>query len=322
MSTYTIQKAAQLTGLTAHTIRAWEKRYHAVVPSRTAHNRRYYNPDDILKLNLLKLAVEQGQRISKAAALSVDELKRLTNSVIDGTSVSAPIPVTDTPTPVPALSKPELFLNQCITYIEEFDPIPLENLLVKAYAELDSTTLINKLVVPLINEIGIRWYNGSLGIASEHMAAAMLTGFIQNLRNVYNNYQSGPPLITACPAGQQHELGALLVALSAASLGWRVIHLGANLPAADIIAAVNKINPGVLALSLVYTHSTAQTTDDLVLISESVSPLVNIIIGGRSAADYKEIIDQKHMMLIQDLNAFKLKLNEIKGIIEMMDKSH
>src|SRR5579871_2950965 len=74
---HTIKFVAQHTGLSAHTIRAWERRYAALSPERTATNRRLYSTDDMEKLSLLRRAVQAGHNIGQIARLSLSDLQRL-----------------------------------------------------------------------------------------------------------------------------------------------------------------------------------------------------------------------------------------------------
>ena len=77
MSEYNIQLASNLTGLTAHTLRAWEKRYSAVCPERSSSGRRLYSEGDIRKLRALNDLCSLGHNIGSIAAKNIDELNSL-----------------------------------------------------------------------------------------------------------------------------------------------------------------------------------------------------------------------------------------------------
>ena len=99
---YPINYASRQTGLTAHQIRAWERRYAAVVPERTASNRRMYSEADIVRLKLLTKARQSGHSLEQLAALSSEDLMRLLNA-------DTPHPATPTPRPTPIPTQaPEL----------------------------------------------------------------------------------------------------------------------------------------------------------------------------------------------------------------------
>ena len=78
-NTYPIKVVSNLTGLSIHVIRAWEKRYNVVVPERTDTNRRVYSHSDVEKLKLLSKASEKGYAIGSIAYLSIKDLKSIVN---------------------------------------------------------------------------------------------------------------------------------------------------------------------------------------------------------------------------------------------------
>ena len=75
MQYFNIQLASQLSGVASATIRAWEKRYNAVVPDRAENKHRLYSENDIEKLAVLFSLTELGQSIGKIAHLELEELK-------------------------------------------------------------------------------------------------------------------------------------------------------------------------------------------------------------------------------------------------------
>jgi DNA-binding transcriptional MerR regulator len=75
MQYFNIQVASQLSGVASATIRAWEKRYNAVIPDRAENKHRLYSEKDIEKLALLFKLTELGQGIGKIAHLDLNELK-------------------------------------------------------------------------------------------------------------------------------------------------------------------------------------------------------------------------------------------------------
>ena len=74
---FAIKYVSQRTGLTPHVIRAWEKRYNAVVPERSPKNRRLYSEEDIQRLLLLKTITDAGHNISQVAKLETEDLTNL-----------------------------------------------------------------------------------------------------------------------------------------------------------------------------------------------------------------------------------------------------
>jgi len=90
-----INVAARRAGLTAHVIRAWERRYEAIVPERTSKGRRLYSEWEIQRLVLLRQAVDLGHRISEIADLPIEDLRVLVGQdAVPGVEASPRIPLT------------------------------------------------------------------------------------------------------------------------------------------------------------------------------------------------------------------------------------
>ena len=100
--------------------------------------------------------------------------------------------------------------------------------------------------------IGELWRGGTLTAAHEHFASAALRVWLGNAARPFGAVDEAPMLLVAMPAGQVHELGALLVGATAAHLGWQVTYLGASLPPAEIAGAAVQKRARAVALSLVY----------------------------------------------------------------------
>ena len=119
-------------------------------------------------------------------------------------------------------------------------------------------------------------------------------------------------LIVATPSGQLHELGALLVYSTATNLGWRVIYLGASLPAAEITGAALQHGVRAIALSLVYPEDDPLVDTELRKLRQLLPPEVSIIVGGRAAEAYRSSIESIGAFLIGDLNALYNTLDQLR----------
>lgn len=299
---YSIKTVSKLTGLSPYVIRAWEYRYNVLRPERTATNRRLYTDADVKKLQLLNLAVSAGISIGNAVKLSEDEIRNVINRGKDTVSEAKEGPVPE------GREAQGTYLELCIDSIGRYDPLSLENLLFRASIDLSQNVLLEELIIPLIHEIGENWYNGEMRIAQEHMASSVLVSFLQYLRSVYKVPAGAPVTVIATPQGQMHELGALIIAAVAASEGWNVVYLGANLPASEIASAAFHLNAQVICLSIVYP-------DDLQIRRElgELHRLAGnrlIIAGGRASEMYQEVLDANDILLIQSISRFRSKLME------------
>jgi MerR family transcriptional regulator, light-induced transcriptional regulator len=281
---YSIKVAVQKTGLTPHVIRIWEKRYGAVAPSRTPTKRRRYNEAEIQRLLLLRQATQAGYSIGQIAHLPNDKLRELSDTA---TSVLA-MPL---PAPSPAATTSGLaHLDACLRATERLDAADLEATLIRARVTLSQAAFIETLVVPLIQQIGELWRDGTLRIVHEHLASAVIRTLLGSLVITSNVPLTAPHLIVSTPVGQLHEIGALIAAAVASTEGWGVTYLGADLPAEDITAAVQQHHARAVALSIVYPPDNFHLTQELVRLHRYLSPEVRLFVSGRAAGHYEEVL--------------------------------
>lgn len=296
---------ARRTGLSPDVIRAWEKRYEAVVPGRSQAGQRLYSDHDTERLVLLARAVGGGRRISDVAGLSVEALQVLVQQ--DETAAAA------APTQVRARRATKTaggHLQRCLAAVEALDEGALEAALSGAAVALSGPLLRIEVLLPLLREVGDGWRRGTLRIVHEHLVTAIVRSFLGALRNAQTVPQDAPELVATTPAGQLHELGALMTAASATEAGWRVTYLGPNLPAEEIAAAVEQKGARALTLSLVHPENDPRVHEELRRIRRYVGPSLLILIGGQAASSYADTIRETGAVLLEDLADLPFRLEE------------
>lgn len=304
---YPIKVVSQMTGLSVHVIRAWEKRYHVVEPDRTDTNRRLYSEEDIEKLRLLNDASHLGHNIGSIASLSSAELK----SLLSNEKSIAPQIKTNVKLSGPDINIEEL-LAECVETIKDYDAKKLESILLNASARLTQPVLIEEVVIPLVYKIGDMWHNGEIRVANEHLASSVIRSFLFNLLESYTMNESAPVLISATPRGQEHELGALIAAVVAAASGWKVVYLGSNLPAEEIGAVASYLNAKVVAVSLVYPSDDPVLPKELRKLKQVLSSGVSIIAGGRAANGYLNVLDEIGAFVVKNTKQLRVELDAIR----------
>lgn len=279
---YPIQVVARMTGLSAHAIRIWEQRYRAVEPRRTPTKRRLYSARQVERLGLLREVTQGGHGIGLVARLPTEHLRRLAAEV-------ARRPEGDPPVALGVRGSPS-FVDDCLAAIRSLDARALDGVLRRGASELGSLGLLQRVVAPLVKAIGDLWREGVLTAAHEHFATAALRVFLGNAASPFGSLADAPVLVVATPAGQVHELGALLVGATAADLGWRITYLGASLPAAEIAGAARQCGARAVALSLVYPEDDPRLEGELVRLREALPAEVSLLIGGRALPAYRELV--------------------------------
>jgi MerR family transcriptional regulator, light-induced transcriptional regulator len=273
---HAIRVVVRRTGLSAHVIRVWERRYRAVEPVRTATNRRLYTEADIERLRLLHVATKAGHTISHIAALPNERLQELIR--LDAPNEPA--------VPLQGTGDAAKYLSACMLAVERLDPVELEVQLTRAATEFSQQVLLETIVDPLMHQIGNAWQKGSLRIADEHMACAVVRTFLGSLQDLRRAPASGPGIVVTTPSGQVHEVGAMMVAILAAAAGWRAIYLGPDLPADEICGAARRHGASVVALSIVFPTEDPQMPRELRRLRSGLDVGVEIFAGGRASNSY------------------------------------
>ncbi len=289
---YPMRLVTRRTGLTSHLIRAWERRHGAISPHRTPTNRRLYSDEDVERLELLRDATAAGHSIGQIAELETVELRRLVAELRPGGRPSAE--------GAPALDAGAV-QREALAAVTAFDPQRLENVLSRAAVSLSQNAWIEAVVVPLLHEIGDRWADGSLSVANEHLAAAVVRTVLGNMNETIGREEAAPRLVVTTPPGQLHELGALLVTVWAASEGWNSTYLGPNLPTADIAAAARMRRAQAVGLSLVYPEQDPDLAGELRNLRRRLQKGVMILVGGRAAHHYRDVLEEIEATVVHDL---------------------
>lgn len=268
-----IRVVSKRTGLTPAVLRAWEKRYSVVEPFRTDGGQRLYSDDDVLRLSLLHRAVEEGRSISQVAHLPTDELQVLVREdEAERRTLDAPERLAgDTAAKV---------LEKAQAAVDLMDPTQLERALTRAAMTFSVPTVIDDIVVPLLTRIGTAWESGRMGPAHEHLGTVTIRRFLEWMLGNVDVGDGAPVLVAGTPAGERHELGALLSALSGAAEGWRGLYLGPDLPAGEIVSAALRLEAEVVALSCVDPRLKETYAEEVLKVRGRLPADVHLVVGG------------------------------------------
>lgn len=297
-----IQHASQLSGLSPHVIRIWERRYNALSPSRTGTNRRMYCDESIKRLKLLRVLTENGHRIGGVAKLGTEQLEELVKK----------IPVEAVAARAGDFETPEQFVNASIAASKKYDSDRLRCLLLQARRQLGQRGMLHQVICPLIVQIGESWQHGNLRPSHEHIATAVIRELLLTPVPGSQVALHAPELVVATPAGEIHELGAMIVAATARDLGWRVTYMGPNLPVEEIAACALARQATAVALSVVYPEGCPVIQEKLRRMRELLPPAMCMIVGGRAAAGYKEKLADADIRWVSCLHGLDDALLQIR----------
>ena len=247
MNTYNIQMVSKLTGISIHTLRAWEKRYQAVVPLRDDSGRRAYNDKELEKLKLLGKICSLGGSIGNLANLEITDLKSLMSKFqkSDPYKEESPVQViSDEPVDT------QKVLNHLLLALQDFKLDIISHELHKLKITMSTKDLSFNILIPLLQEIGFRVNNNTLTIAQEHALSSIIRFHLGQF--VYQNYErkrkKGQIATLATPEGEYHEFGILLASLLCIHHGLSFYYLGPNMPASGFVEASKSLGSTILIL--------------------------------------------------------------------------
>lgn len=204
------------------TLRAWERRYGILSPSRTAGRHRVYGSKDIARVRALAALVDSGARASVAARQ------------LAGATDSDPTVIADAT------------LRRLWSALDAFDEPAARATVREATDVLSIPHALDHVFVPTLRRLGVEWRQDSRNIALEHFATIIMRAhFVELLRTGH-----GPPTCLAfCPEGERHDLGLIMSALALGDAGWNLIVLGADTPLASVEVLTKEIRPALLLIA-------------------------------------------------------------------------
>ncbi|MGB7450563.1 MAG: MerR family transcriptional regulator [Lysobacterales bacterium] len=275
---YPIRTVSELTGVNSITLRAWENRYGLIEPVRKASGHRFYTQEHIDLINRVVGLLDRGMRIGqvKAEVLSGRDSE---SSFVDERH-----------------NNWRKYINSMIAGIIRFDERTLERTYADALSHYPVRLVTEKLLSPLLKEVGERWASGQGSIAEEHFFGFYLRNKLGARFHHRSQKQTGPKLLMACLPGDLHEIGLLLFALEASDHGFQTILLGANMPLEEYPDAIKKTGSDALVLS-----GTIEPGDEVirVLLPRLVKKLsVPVFLGGNIVASSFDELKKSGVLLI------------------------
>jgi MerR family transcriptional regulator, light-induced transcriptional regulator len=290
---YRIRTAARLAGLTPEVIRAWERRYGLTSPARSAGRFRLYTENDIQLLRGAKALVDAGQSIGEVARLPPRRLREAAGEV----AIEQAIPRTaETP-------RLEQLRTEALAAARTLDRARLERALDSAAGALAPLDLVDRLLLPILRDLGEAWHRGDLSVAAEHFASSMVRSRLVGIVERMPRWPAMPRMVCACPAGELHEGALLAFAAHAAASGWEIVYLGADVPDGEIFQVAAETGARGVALSL-----TLETSDErLRRIVEVVKAqrargfAPRVVLGGRGIDQHRALLDTEGLDLAEDV---------------------
>ncbi len=246
--TFSIQFVSQITGINSHTIRAWEKRYQAITPSRDKNKRRLYTQDDIDRLKKIHDLCSLGNNVSDIAVLECNDLDELHVKYFSEQNIALNNPQQ---VEIEAIDINQTLQN-LIMALTHYKLDIISHELEKAHGSLNPREFVLNLILPLLNEIGIQVASGHISVGMEHAINSIIKFHLGLV--LFKRYQIKSNrdinVIIATPEYEFREIPALISAILCSFYNLQFAYLGCNMSAFSLKDTIDQIGAKLVLLSV------------------------------------------------------------------------
>ena len=230
---FPIRILSERTGVGSSTLRAWERRYGLLNPQRTPKGHRLYNRADVQLVEYILTLMDEGHSLAAIAR----QTKRT-----DGVTK-------DDEEPHEKTGVWSEYQSTTLRAVKDFSTERLEAVYNEASSLYPVDMVTERLIEPVLAQLGNEWQSRDAGIAEEHFYAHWVRNRLGARFHHASSQASGTRILCACLPKSHHEIGLMLFSISALTRGYRVLYLGANLPLAEIPAVVSRSGARGVVLS-------------------------------------------------------------------------
>jgi MerR family transcriptional regulator, light-induced transcriptional regulator len=252
-----IGELSRRAGVSPELLRAWERRYGLLRPTRTPGGLRLYSSEDLRRVHEMRRHLADGLAAAQAAALASQA------PIEPG---SAPLAAADVRAELTAA-------------LHGLDEPAAQAILDRIFAVGTVEAALTEVILPYLHELGARWEREEVSVEEEHFASSVLRGRLLGLARGWGR-GVGPVAILACLPGEQHELGLIAFGLALRSQGWRIAYFGSNTPLESIEGAAERLEPRLVALCAVTSEPIRASLPNL----RDLARRYRVALGGAGAA--------------------------------------
>ncbi len=296
MITYSVAQVEALTGIKAHTLRIWERRYNFLDPARTPTNIRYYSDRQLKKLLNFGILVRNGYRISKLSVMHDEQVYEEVSKVLAD-------PSSESSDEMKGLTLSMLEMNE-----EDFDDIFERQVIRKGFFRT-----ITETIYPFLQYVGVLWTSNKAMIAQEHYISNLIRQkLIAAIERLTIPQKDAPSIIFFLLEGEEHEIGMLLASFVAKEMGWNIYYLGLGVPIPNIKKVIEIVEPELL-MTMFVSPKVSKVNGFIERIVEGNN--VPFVISG-STENLKTVIDSEQILKIASPGDFQSHLTRIQNSLK------
>lgn len=254
-----IGELSSRVGVSPELLRAWERRYSLLRPSRSSGGFRLYSDADQKRVRLMQEHLDRGLAAAEAA-----------RQAISGPTESIASP---------AIDSAEDSVHALKGALDDFDQEGADRVIDRALASFSLDDTLTKVLLPYLLDLGERWVSGEVSVAQEHFASNLVRARLMNLARGWDGGY-GPRALLACPEGELHDLALIMFGLALNKRGWRITFLGANTPGTTIVEAAEHTSPDATVIAT----SSPQHLGEIIPSLADIAKNGRVVIAGRGAS--------------------------------------
>jgi DNA-binding transcriptional MerR regulator len=261
-----IGELSRRAGVSPELLRAWERRYALLRPTRTPGGLRLYSADDLERVQAMQRHLAEGLAAAQAASLAGASGRRA--------EVEAP--------PLAA----DVARLQLAEALEAFDEPAAQAVLDRLLSAATVEVVLAEVILPYLRELGERWERGEISVAQEHFASNVIQGRLLALARGWGR-GVGPVALLACLPGERHDLGLIAFGIALRSHGWRIAYVGSDTPLDTLERAAEAVEPAFIVVSATSDERIAPVASQL----KALARRYRVGLGGAAAtaADAKRL---------------------------------
>ena len=268
MESYQIHQLEQMTGIKAHTIRIWEKRYGIIAPNRTDTNRRSYNEHQVRKLLNVSTLLSRGQKISKIASFTEDELNDIVahdeqTGIIDNVCAG--------------------YINDLVKCMLDFNEAAFEKIFSAATTRFGIYDTMMNVAYPFLKKVGILWNVSKTVPVQEHFASCIIKRKLMSaIDGLMPPTKKTKKFLLFLPPDEWHEVGLLFANYIIRSKGYETVYFGQSVPIENVEKAITIIRPKYILLFYIAMRPASEIEEHIRRLSK-IDEKITVLVAGNAA---------------------------------------
>jgi len=293
MASYSIREMSLFSGIKAHTIRIWGKRYNLFSPQRTDSNIRRYSDDDLRLLLNVSLLLSTGHKISKIAELSVSEICSRVNSMDEYQQASL----------LPGI------LFESVLHFNESE---FSGKIDDTINEKGFEWTYENMLVPFQRKLGLLWQTGAVPSLQVHFASNIIREkIVKHTASLPQSNTGDKSILFFLPDGELHELGLLYFNYIARQEGFNTLYLGQTVPVEALVELKNRSDIAGIVVSITSSMNNENLKAMFAMLRENF-PNAGLMVTGLQV-ELNHGLVPKEVKILKSARSFRVYLGKFKN---------